>query len=302
VAVQVLLWAMSVERNQWTHIYAGISGVHLGVESFDLGEGVVLERTYAHLFSPVMVAFTPPGPEGHHSAPWRPAEGGFGFDVHIQLSIPGDYSLGGKSDASDVIWWIAALLRAFRFPYLSVPVLSNHPFGAVPETEGKVHLRPLEITPRILGPADDTTTTIDREMLEWLRDRWASAGRLLYSHGTFRSVFQVLDSATIEREISSSLLALWGGLEQLFGSGRFRIASSIAAYLASPGEERLAKYKQVLKLYDARSVAAHTANEADIEPLIETYVLMRNALIQIVDEGRVPTQGDLESLLFGGSA
>jgi hypothetical protein len=283
-----------------SHIYAGISGVKLGLESFDLGEGVLLRQTYAHLFSPFLVAFAPPGPEGYHPPPWSAAEGGLGFDVHVQLSVPGDYTLGDKTDTTDVVWWIAALLRMARFPYLTVPVLSSHPFAEITESEANVRLRPMEVTPRIMGPGKEVSTMIESELLEWIRDRWIPVGRLLYSHRKFRSVFQAFDAATIEGKRSSSLLALWGGLEQLFGSGRYRIASLIAAYLAPPGEERLATYRRVLKLYDARSAAAHTANKADVGPLLETYVLMRNALVKIVDEGRVPAQDDLEGRLFKG--
>ena len=60
-------------------------------------------------------------------------------------------------------------------------------------------------------------------------------------------------------------------------------------------------YRRVMKLYDARSAAAHTANEVELGSLMEPYVLMRNALVQMVDKGRVPTQGDLEDLLFGAA-
>lgn len=291
---------MTSERSEQTFIYAGISGVRLGAESFDLGEGVLLKRTYAHLFSPFMTAFAPPGPEGGpHPGPWKAAEGGLSFDVHVQLSIPADYSLGGTSQPTDVLWWIAALLRAARFPYLSVPVLSNYPFADIPETEGNVRLRSMETKPRILRPAEEASPTVNSEILEWIRERWVSAGRLLYSDKKFKLAFQAFDSATVERDRASSLLAVWGALEQLFGSGRYRIASFIAAYLDPPGEKRLATYRQVLRLYDKRSAAAHTANEADIESLIEVYVLMRNALIKMVDEEKVPTQQAIESLLFG---
>jgi hypothetical protein len=198
-----------------------------------------------------------------------------------------------------LVWWIAALLRVARFPYVSVPVLSSHPFADIPAAKEKVRLRPMEVTPRIMRPTEETPTTSD-SALEWVKDRWVPAGRLLYSHRAFRSAFQAFDSATLDSKRSSSLLALWGALEQLFGSGRYRIASFIAAYLSPPGDERLATYRRVLQLYDARSAAAHTADNAEERPLLETYVLMRNALVKIVGEGRVPAQGDLEGLLFGG--
>lgn len=300
MAVPFLLRAVSTERSEQAFIYAGISGVHLDTESFDLGKGVLLKRTYAHLFSPFMTAFAPPGPEGGpHPGPWKAAEGGLSFDIHVQLSIPADYSLGGTSQPTDVLWWIAALLRAAGFPYLSIPVWSNYPFADIPEAEGNVHLLPMETKSRILRPVAEGSSAMNSEILEWVREHWDAVGRLLYSDKKFKVAFQAFDSATVERDRASSLLAVWGALEQLFGSGRYRIASFIAAYLCPPGEERLATYRQVQKLYDPRSAAAHSANQAKVGPLIEAYVLMRNALIKIVDEEKVPTQQDIESLLFG---
>jgi len=158
----------------------------------------------------------------------------------------------------------------------------------------------METKPRILGSTEGASPAINSEILEWIRDRWDTVGRLLFSDKKFKLAFQAFGSATVERDRASSLLAIWGALEQLFGSGRYRIASFIAAYLDPPGEGRLATYRRVLKLYDKRSAAAHTANEAEAGPLLEAYVLMRNALIKMVDEKKVPTQGNLESLLFEG--
>lgn len=281
-------------------LYAGLSGVQLRADMYDLGDGILLKKTFAHLFSPFLVAFAPPGPEGHHPAPWSAAEGGVGFDIHVELCVPLDYSLSGTSNASDVVWWIAALLRAARYPYLSVPVLSDHPFSSVPTLGSReARLRPHEVRPRIMRPGVQADTHLDENLLEWLRDRWITAGRLIFSHGKLRSAFQAFDSATVEGKTSSALLSIWGGLEQIFGYGRLRLASFISAYLAPPGDERLALYKKVGKLYDARSAVAHTAGTVENEPLLESYVLMRNALIRMVDEGGVPTQSDLEALLFG---
>ena len=38
-------------------LYAGISGARLEVETFDLGYGVSISQTYAHLMAPFLVAF-----------------------------------------------------------------------------------------------------------------------------------------------------------------------------------------------------------------------------------------------------
>ena len=76
---------MTIDRQP---IYAGISLVSLDAESFDLGRGVLLTTTYAHLTAPFLMAFTPAPPGEHHPAPWRAAKGGLALDIVVQLFIP----------------------------------------------------------------------------------------------------------------------------------------------------------------------------------------------------------------------
>jgi hypothetical protein len=57
-------------------------------------------------------------------------------------------------------------------------------------------------------------------------------------------------------------------------------------------------YKHILKLYNQRSAAAHTASEIDQQPLIASWVLLRNALMKMIVESHVPSQADFEQILF----
>ena len=66
-------------------VYVGLSGLELAEDSFDIGEGICLRKTYAHLMAPFMMAFKPAPPGGHHPAPWKAASGGFSFDVNAEL-------------------------------------------------------------------------------------------------------------------------------------------------------------------------------------------------------------------------
>jgi hypothetical protein len=284
-------------------LYAGISGCELNADSFELGEGVKLTKTYAHLMAPFIMAFAPPGPNGIHPAPWRAAQGGFGFDIHVELHIPANFSLSGGLDQEDTIWLIAALLRIIRFPFVTVPVLSDTSFTLIAESKREPHLRPLEITNRILVPRDEANRKLEDENLYWVRDHWIDSSRLMKKHDKFNTAFRAFDSATIKGKTSSSLLALWGGLEQLFSSSnaelRFRVSAMIASFLKPSGTERLELHKHIVKLYDARSAAAHTSNDIEQKHLIATYVLMRNALVKMLDTNHVPTRNELDALLFG---
>jgi hypothetical protein len=290
-------------HNETPFLYGGMSGVELGVEAFDLGQGVTLRKTYAHLMSPCLMAFSPPGPKGYHPAPWKAAKGGFGFDIHIELRVPDEPLLGNGIPARETIWWIAALFRLALFPFLTVPVISDHSFDSASNIDAEPTLEPFETKHRILVPADESRRVIKVDNLQWIRAKWLDSGRMLDSNGSFHAAIKAFDSATVQGKTSSSLLALWGGLEQLFspspGELRYRVASSLASYLEPPGETRLQLYKRILKLYNERSLAAHTAKDIESAPLFETYVLMRNALVKIIDENCVPTQQELEARLFG---
>lgn len=282
--------------------YAGFSGIELAIPEYDLGEGLQLRSTFAHLMAPFLMAFAPPGPGGYHPAPWSAARGGFGFDIHVELVVPLEHSLNSEIEQHDLIWLIAALIRVGYAPYAIVPVVADRPFAEVPAATSEPELRPLEIRPRIFRAAEQSKTRLGEIELDWVKRVWPSTARLMAANPKFASAFRAFDSGTITGNTSSSLLALWAAIEQIFvpssGELRFRVATTLASYLKPPGRERLALYKRILKLYDQRSVAAHTAKEVDESALVETYVLARNALVKMIDEGRVPTKEELEELVF----
>jgi hypothetical protein len=287
-------------------LYGGISGVGLAVESIDLGEGVEIRRTYAHLFSANMMAFARPHQGAHHPPQWKAAKGGFGYDIESEIRAPSRTSLGESFDAKETIWWIATLLRLARFPYLSIPVISNRSFSEIASSDQEPTLTPFETEGRIFGPGENGTSVLNIEHLDWVKDKWLSAGKLLSRNPKFYSALKAFDSATLRGRASSSLLGMWGGLEQIFapspGELRFRVAALMASYLEMYGNNRLSLYREILKLYNERSIAAHTAQEVETGPLLQTYVIMRNVLVKMIDTSKVPTQTDLEALLFCGDS
>jgi hypothetical protein len=214
--------------------------------------------------------------------------------------------LGDNFDARETIWWIVALIRLAKAPFMSVPVLSDHPFQSVPNIEDDPTLQPFEIEGRIFQASEPSNRILEESTLSWIKEKWISAGQLLNTNPKFYTALKAFDSAMVRGRTSASLLALWGGLEQLFapsaGELRFRVASLLASYLEPHGSPRLDLYKLILKLYNQRSVAAHTAQEIDTGPLLHTYVLMRNARVRMINDNRVPVQADLEALLFGCEA
>jgi hypothetical protein len=293
----------SSDTAKFKDLYGGISGCELNIDSFELGEGVVLSKTFAHLTAPFLMAFAPPGPEGYHPAPWSAAEGGFGFDIHIEIHVSAGFHKSHWLDREDTIWWIASLLRLAKFPFITVPVISDASFASVPKLKHQPRLKPMEVTSRIFGPASESNRILTEDDLIWVREHWIEGGYLMRKNAKLNTAFRAFDSATVRGKPALSLISLWGGLEQLFLSSsaelRFRVSALIASYLSPVGPERLSLFKRILKLYDVRSAAAHTANDIEMSALVETYILMRNALVQMIDENHVPTREELEALLFG---
>src|SRR5215207_5586491 len=91
-------------------MHAGLSGIDLAEESFDLGEGILLSKTYAHLMAPFIMAFKAAPPSSHHPGPWKATSGGFSFDISAELFIP--FHIEQKYGSSiDVARTLVFLLR-----------------------------------------------------------------------------------------------------------------------------------------------------------------------------------------------
>ena len=285
-------------------LYAGLSHITYGGEPFDLGHGIVVKSTYAHLFSANMMAFGR-APEGKpHPAPWRAARGGFGYDVEVELSVPTSQNLPGGLSSKDTVWLIAALLRLAEYANLMVPVISDVSFGDAATSKQEPLLRPFEIEPRILHAGDEEMTRLKTEDLSWVKSVWPRTAQLMRTCPPLNMALRAADACTVRARPASALLTAWGALEELFAPSRaelrYRVSAHIAAYLEPVGPKRLELFKTVADLYNARSKAAHTAQEAEVAALVQSFVILRNALIRMIGEGAVPTQADLEKRLFCG--
>lgn len=281
-------------------LFAGLSGIKLDVESYDLGLGVSLRRTYAHLSSPSLMMFERAEPGKPHPGPWKAAMGGYGYDIEVELSIPVGEPLPANLNPEETVAWITALLRLGNHPHMHVPVLSDVPFSKE-EADGKGVFRPYETQPRLLS-ADKDDVVVTADLVEWVAQTWATGAEMCANNPKFRLALLTVDACLVDGKKAAALLAVWGALEQLFLPGRnelrYRVATHIAAYLEDPGERRLALFKDVLGLYDSRSRAAHSAEDGEMGPLIHSFVIARNALIKMISEGAIPTQRDLERRLF----
>jgi len=284
-------------------IYGGLTGPQLPVAEFKFGSGISASRTFAHFMAPFMMAFAPPEKVGqHHPAPWRAAKGGFGFDVVTQLHIPASFRPEDWFDGLNTVWWFTALLRFIATPHILVPVIADAPFQDGPAME-EIELLPVEVEHRslLLAPREVVELTLGH--LEWVRDIWYTAGKLMRTSPEFNTLFQAVDECLFARSPSLALLSLWGAIETVFSPGRaelrFRISSNVSAFLEDPGLPRLELQKKAAKLYDARSAVAHGSKNTKHEDLLETFAIAKRVITKIIDANHVPSKDELEQRLFG---
>lgn len=285
-------------------IYAGLAHVTYAGDPFDLGHGVVLSSTYAHLFAANMMAFSRAAVGQHHPAPWRAARGGYGYDVEVELAVPTGQQLPAGLNGEDAIGLIAALLRLTEYTNLMVPVISDVSFNIAANSKQEPLLRPFETEARILQPTAEGLSRLKIEDLSWVKAVWPRTAELMQTCPSLNMALRSADTCTVRGRPSSALLIAWGALEELFSPSRaeirFRVSAHIAAYLEPVGPQRLELFKTVANLYNTRSKAAHTAHDVEVTALVQSFVILRNALIRIIAEGAVPTQVELEERLFCG--
>lgn len=287
-------------------IFAGLSHVTYDGEPIELGHGITLRSTYAHLFAANMMAFARTTEGKPFPAFLRAARGGFSYEVEVELAVPTGQRLPGEMSGEDAVWLIAALLRLAQYPYLMVPVISDMSFASAATSKQEPLLRPFEIEPRILRADEEELPRLRIEDLLWVKSVWPRTAELLRTCTPLNMALRAADACTVRGRPASALLTAWGALEELFAPSRaelrFRVSAHIAAYLEVVGPKRLELFKTVANLYNARSKAAHSAQDAEVDALVQSFIILRNALIRMIDKGGVPTQIDLEKRLFCGDS
>ncbi|WEE79520.1 hypothetical protein LZ683_09255 [Comamonas testosteroni] len=286
------------------NVHAGLAGLELDEGCFELGCGIRLIKTYAHLMAPFLMAFKPAALGKHHPGPWKAASGGFGFDINAELLIPSsvEEEFGSKIGVARTILF---LLRLGVNPATTLPVFSSYPFESLADRQdNEVRLLPFEVQPRHfpLGVVGEKATG---EAVKWVADHWQVAHKLAGENSEFALAVEAIDSGQFVQNSALTLVSLWGAMEALFSPStselRFRVSALIAAYLERPGGARHSLQKKVAKLYDKRSAAAHGKPKHEAEDLLATFNLLRQILMKIIDDGSIPSKEALDAMLFNSA-
>jgi hypothetical protein len=288
---------MSGDSSEQTRIYYGLSGIQLDFDSFDLGRGVILSKTYLHVMAHPIIAFAPAPPGEHHPAPWHPLKADpsdVSVDLLAQLSVP--QHSDDPNGKYDWVGWIVLLLRFSLDVAVTLTISADSSFEDV--SAGKAAARLLE---PIREPFEGAT--VHEDDAQWIKDNWYSSLSLSGDSALAFAVRSLYNSHRATEELG--VVSVWGALERLFSTNaaelKYRVCTNIAAFLEPPGRERYLMFKQLAKLYDDRSAAAHGSPMKSQTAYIDSFSIASRAILRVIELGRVPTKDDLEHELLSPS-
>jgi hypothetical protein len=280
-------------------LYGGLSGVELDFDMLDLAEGVSVRKIYAHLMTPYIMAFKRPVEKSY----WAAVSDGTPQDIYVELRLPNrcGVTLKEKVDFARVA---LALLRLHASPSFGLPIISNVPIEEAAAHSKKQHFLPVEHGPPFFSIALKERAVLSRGHFHWTTRNLESALRLNRENEQFSLALSALDSWQTIRSGPLALVYIWAALENIFSPDKaqelkFRVSTLIASYLEKPGEQRRQRFKEIGRLYDSRSKAAHGSSKHDSRVLYDTYDLLRRVVMKMIEEKRIPTKDDLEANFFG---
>ena len=199
-------------------------------------------------------------------------------------------------------WWIISALRTSSLADILVPVVADVSWDIIPALEpDRCRAQLLEDVPRARRFGAEVVVTDDH--LDWIETHLTSWITLLESP-SFRLGVDALTTHSQHANLRMSAASLWSGFEALFGINaelRFRLALLAAGYLEDRGPQRLALFRRIKTLYDYRSKAVHgspTTERKLEEHIVEVRVLLSRLLCRMTEEGRVPSNDELEARLL----
>ena len=280
-------------------LFGGLAGATLGVDKFEVCDGLVLRRTHAHVMSPYILAFhRPERAGGTHPAPWKAARGGMSLDVEIEVALDEGARPTGF-DRLNTLWWTLALLRLSTGAKLRMPVVSDTSFTSVTRSLVAPVLWPIETLPRQFLTVPDPPEVIGEERLLWMREAFGPGSELMNDEA-FGRAFQAFDNVIWAHSTGSAIIVVWAALETLIRPGRDlitkRLASSLAALLEPPGPERDRLFQRLTSLYEARGSSAHASRSPDAQQLMSSFDVARRSFIASVDNREVPNAAKLHEM------
>ncbi len=229
------------------------------------------------------------------------AIGRYSGAIEFELAVDRETGLIDQG-ASNLAWSIISTLRILTLSEFLVPCVADNSWSTIAAiTDGTCNVHLLEDVPqaRVFGKPKNVTL----ENLKWIDDHLTNFMELT----NYPNFYLAADSLCTHHQIGNERMVvaiLWSGIEALFGINselRFRVAAYVATILEPRGDTRLELYRRLKKLYDIRSKAVHGGKvslKQLHEHIVEVRKLLSRLLCKFIEEKKIPTEEELDSLLF----
>lgn len=243
----------------------------------DVGNGLRLEPTYAHVFAHPMLAVKPPEPGKHHPAPWTIVNSsGLVETAKVQLIVecPTDREAIFQARA------VVSLLRLTAGTPIRSPILSKMSFDRIADGEKCDYVSEFEPPLRWDVP-DYDLDDIASELPDYLSR--------LHKHrhsDRFTKAFGLLDSMWWNPSLSAQMIAIWSAAETLLQPGRQSMTKELAklvrSSLGTTPSDGDRYYNEVIRLCAARGSAAHAGREPEPLDVQDSHGIARALLINAI--------------------
>jgi len=288
---------MSGNGAQQKTTYYALAGPELEFDSFDLGHGVILSKTFVHLMAHPVIAFSPAEWRKPHPGPWEAVKARphtVSADLFAEMAVPHD----PEHPNLHAEWanWIATLMRISTDAIVTLALESPEPFQMLKNAE--VHAQLIDSVPIVFEGA-----SIGHEVAQWIKENWHRSFPLSKNDALQFAVNSLYHSHRATEEFG--LVSVWAALERLFSAHtaelKYRVCSNIAAFLEPPGQQRYDMFKHLSKLYDDRSNAAHGSPIKSPTAYMDSATIAARVILRIIELNKVPNKDDLEQELLAPS-
>lgn len=290
---------MSDEIDKAWHVL--VCGLSLDQDSFDLGEGLIIQRLPNALSVFDLAAA---GAVGFREwAVLEPLASSATAEIISPLAavtIPG-------YDALNKCWLVSALLVLRGFARQLCPAASAYSWALVAGQSQRDHERRLptfqgsllDYHLSILVPAGTKEHALSHEEAQWIAGNIGKFNALAASSERFRFALSASIDWRYAKDPRTAISRLWAGIECLFGISQelvFRLSLFGSTELAPRGPERLAAFKRLRAAYSIRSKAVHgepVSREKLVAGMWDSFDILRLIVLNCVIRGSVPTEEDV---------
>lgn len=270
-----------------SQLHAAFTGIIVD-QRIEISSGLWLDKTFAHVMAPFILAFSPAEDGKPHPGPWRSASGGIAVDVFAQATLEKGANVGAF-DRLNSMWFLAALLRlsvsdAIRAPFISDMNLSEATRGPEP-IFWPAEINSASRIQKFHGATDPMASIL------WISENIEQGAALMKDEG-FSLSLQSCDRAYLSDSLATAMVLFWSSLEALFRPGSQDLTKTlslmIATYLSDNPSVRDRKFQEIKALYKVRGEMVHAARMPDRNSVERTAEITRLVLMRSIEEYQLP--------------